>query len=55
MIQVFVPLFLLASISLLIFTSENGIYDGQYSIIAYRLINVASLMIAYVSLIPVIR
>ena len=55
MLQVFVPLTLLAIIGLLIFSTENGIYSSGYNVLTYRLVNVASLMVAYVSLFPVIR
>lgn len=57
MIQVFVPLILLAAISLLIFRIDNGIgnNNGGYTNLVFRILNAASLMIAYVSLIPIIR
>lgn len=56
MIQVFVPLGLLSAISLLIFNQANGVSDtSDFTTLAYRLVTVSSLMIAYVSLIPVIR
>ena len=55
MIQVFVPLILLTIIGLLVFSSENGVFNGEYNILAFRLVNVGSLMVAFVSLIPVIR
>ena len=56
MMQVFVPLTLLSLISLLIFNQVNGIsIESGYTTLAYRLVNVSALMIAYVSMIPVIR
>ena len=55
MIQVFVPLILLTIVGLLIFSSENGVYNNEFNILTYRLVNVGSLMVAFVSLIPVIR
>jgi hypothetical protein len=57
MLQVFVPLILLAGFSLLIFEIDNGISvdNGGYTNLVFRIVNAASLMIAYVSLIPIIR
>lgn len=56
MLGIFVPLTLLSVISLLIFNVSNGISTiTQYPTLAYCLANVCSLMIAYVSLIPIIR
>jgi hypothetical protein len=56
MLQVFVPLTLLSVISLLIFNQTNGISgNSTFTTLAYRLVSVCSLLIAYVSLIPVIR
>jgi hypothetical protein len=56
MLQVFLPLGLLSVINLFIFNIDTGVSaNSGYTTLAYRLVNVASLMIAYVSLIPVIR
>jgi hypothetical protein len=56
MLQVFVPLILLAIFSLTIFRIDTGKSTNTgLNLLAYRLVNAASLMIAYVSLIPIIR
>lgn len=56
MLQVFVPLTILSIIGILIFNQTNGISTDQgFTTLAYRLVNVSSIMIAFVSLIPVIR
>ena len=56
MLLVFIPLFLLSAISLLIYDQTNGISSNSgFTTLAYRLVNVSSMMIAYVSLVPVIR
>jgi len=56
MIQIFVPLILLSIISLFIFQQSNGISNSSgFSTLALRIVNVCSLMIAYVSLIPTLR
>ena len=55
MIKVFGPLILLAIVSLFIFRQENGIGTNQFTTLAYRLVNVGTLMISYVSLISLSR
>ena len=56
MLQIFVPLILLAGFSLLIFETENGVApDTGFTTLAYRIVNVSALMLAYVSFIPIIR
>jgi hypothetical protein len=56
MLQVFVPLILLAIFSLTIFRIDTGKSTNTgLNLLAYRLVNAASLMIAYVSLIPIIQ
>lgn len=56
MLIIFVPLFLLSVISLLIFNQTNGVSSTSgYTTLAYRLVSISALMIAYVSLVPVIR
>jgi hypothetical protein len=56
MLLVFIPLFLLSAISLLIYDQTNGISSNSgFTTLAYRLVNVSSMMIAYVSLVPVIQ
>lgn len=55
MLQIFVPLILLSIVSLLIFDQSNGISSGGFTTLAYRIVNVCSLLIAYVSLIPTLR
>jgi hypothetical protein len=56
MLQIFLPLSLIATISIFIFNQENGIgIDSGFTTLAYRIVNVASLMIGYVSLVPALR
>lgn len=56
MIKVFVPLTIITIISLFIFEQENGIgTDSNFTTLAYRIVNIASLVIVFVSLIPIIR
>ena len=54
MIRIFVPIVILAAISLLIFGQENGTSNG-YTLFAKRIQSGCSLLIAYVALIPMIR
>jgi hypothetical protein len=55
MIKIFVPLTIITIISLFIFQQENGIGSSGYTTLAYRLVNIASIAIVYVSMIPIIR
>jgi hypothetical protein len=55
MISIFVPLVVLASISMFIFGQENGVSSDEYSLFAKRIGSACSILIAYVALIPVIR
>lgn len=56
MLQIFLPLLLMAIISLFIFNQENGLgKDSGFTTLALRIINIASLMIGYVSLVPALR
>ena len=55
MIKVFGPLSILAIISLFIFNQENGIGTNSFTTLSYRLINIATLLISYVSLINISR
>jgi hypothetical protein len=56
MIKIFVPLVIITVINLLIFQQENGIgTSSSFTTLAARLVNIASLEIVYVSMIPVIR
>ena len=54
LIRIFVPIMILATISLLIFGQENGVSNG-FSLFARRISSGCSLLIAYVTLIPMIR
>ena len=54
MIRIFVPIVILAAISLLIFGQENGTSNG-YTLFSRRISSGCSLLIAYVALIPMIR
>lgn len=54
MIRIFVPILILAAISLLIFGQENGTSNG-YTLFSRRISSGCSLLIAYVALIPMIR
>ena len=57
MIQVFVPLVIISVFSLFIFGIENGVAIGltDYTILNWRIANVAATLFAYVALIPIIR
>ncbi len=55
MLQIFAPLIFLSIVSLLIFNQSNGVSDGGFTTLSARIVNVCSLMIAYVSLIPSLR
>lgn len=54
-IQILLPLFVLSAISLFIFKQEAGKREDGTSNMNLRILNVASIMIAYVALIPMIR
>ncbi len=54
-IQIVIPLFILSGLSLLIFFQEKGEKTDETSTLNLRILNAASIMIAYVALIPLIR
>ena len=54
-IQILLPLFVLSAISLFIFKQETGRREDGTSNLNLKILNVASIMIAYVALIPMIR
>lgn len=54
-IQIFIPIIVLAALSLFIFSQENGMKEDMTSTLNARIINVASILIAYAALIPMIR
>ena len=55
MIKIFVPLTIITVVSLFIFNQENGVgTDSHFTTLAMRLVNVASIAIAYTNLIPII-
>lgn len=54
-IQIVIPLFILSGLSLLIFYQQKGVKSDESSTLNLRILNAASIMIAYVALIPLIR
>ena len=57
MLQVFVPLILISFFSLFIFGIENGIAVNitGFTILNWRIANVAATLFAYVALVPIIQ
>lgn len=54
-IQILLPLFVLSAISLFIFKQETGKREDGTPNMNLRILNAASIMVAYVALIPMIR
>lgn len=54
MIRIFMPIVILSAISLMIFGQENGKSNG-FPLFARRIASSCNLLIAYVTLIPLIR
>lgn len=55
LIQIFIPIIILDALSLFIFRQENGKKEDGTSTLNARIINVASILIAYTALIPLIK
>ena len=54
-IQIFIPLIILATLSMYIFLQENGYKTDGYSTFNQRIANATALLIAYGAMIPVLR
>ena len=55
MINIFVPLIILAGISMMIFGQENGVNQEGVTVFWIRIASSSNILIAYVALIPIIR
>ena len=55
MINIFVPLVILAAISMMMFGQENGVNADGITVFWIRIASSSNILIAYVTLIPIIR